>query len=213
MREDQETGSLTAPNKNHTARAGNKRDTKGALARAATQLMEKRGYGDTSIEDIVRAADLTKPTFYYYYNSKLVLLTELLEESMGKIEAALEQSDDPSLPPPDRLSSLAQAYVYQVLDRPDLWTIYERDRGHLDAGRLKKIKDRERKVVARFEEVIKEGTRDGVFRPVNPLFAAMGILGMMTSLHSWYEDRGDVNRKVLAEEYRRMVVSALLPQE
>jgi len=213
MREDQETGSLTSPNKNDTARAGKKRDTKGVLARVATQLMEKRGYGDTSIEDIVRAADVTKPTFYYYYISKLGLLTELLEESMGKIEAAVEQSDDPSLPPPDRLSSLAQAFVYQVLDRPDLWTIYERDRDHLDAGRLKKITNRERKVVARFEEVIKEGIRDGVFRPVNPLFAAMGILGLMASLHSWYEDRGDVNRKVLAEEYRRMVVSALLPQE
>lgn len=186
-----------------------RRNTKSDLAHSAAELMKDHGYRGTSIDSIVKAAAVTKPTFYYHYSSKLELLAELVEDSMGRIEKALAGADDPSSPPDERLRRLMAAYILEVLDRPDLWTIYLGERDQLDQERARAIRRRERAVVALIEKVIADGAKSGSFKDLNPLIAAMGLIGMVTWLHRWYQDRGNANKTMIVNQYATMAVDAV----
>jgi|GEM_PF-255806 AcrR family transcriptional regulator len=48
----------------------NKNKTKEKILKVAMQLIYEKGYGNTSVQDILDKCKLTKPAFYYYFPSK-----------------------------------------------------------------------------------------------------------------------------------------------
>lgn len=56
--------------------AGKTRET---IVGAAWKLFYEKGFGETTIIDIIREADISKGTFYYYFRSKDDLLSTLAE--------------------------------------------------------------------------------------------------------------------------------------
>jgi AcrR family transcriptional regulator len=63
---------------------------------AAKQLFMQRGYSAVSITDIIKAADITKPTLYYYFSDKAELFAQMgiyvLEEMHRDMEAQLDHT-------------------------------------------------------------------------------------------------------------------------
>ena len=58
--------------------------TRKEILEAAKKLFLSKGYDETSIDDIVLAADLAKGTFYYHFESKEELLVALQEAILSK---------------------------------------------------------------------------------------------------------------------------------
>lgn len=58
-------------------------------------LFERKGFGSTSIQDIVDALNVTKGTFYYYFSSKEQLLmdihSEYIEDLLKRQAAIIEK--------------------------------------------------------------------------------------------------------------------------
>ena len=57
------------------------------IARAAARLFAAEGYDATSVRNIVEAAEVTKPTLYYYFESKEALAQPLLTDAIDKLAA------------------------------------------------------------------------------------------------------------------------------
>lgn len=72
---------------------------------AATDLFARRGYAATTVEDIVRAAGVTKPMLYRHYESKQELCVALLERHRDELVAAPLAAFDPDAG--DRRAQLA----------------------------------------------------------------------------------------------------------
>jgi TetR/AcrR family transcriptional regulator, transcriptional repressor for nem operon len=71
-----------------------------ALVGAATELMRRSGYSDTSVEEICTAAGLTKGAFFHHFPSKEALAEACLrnwQEQMATLHrsAAYQSIDDP----------------------------------------------------------------------------------------------------------------------
>jgi AcrR family transcriptional regulator len=62
------------------------------LFRAALQLFATRGFNATTVEDITRAADVAKGTFFNYYPTKELLLSDLVEVRLDILRAAREEA-------------------------------------------------------------------------------------------------------------------------
>ena len=54
------------------------RDTRSEIMKSALSLFALKGFDAVSTAEIVQAAEITKPTMYYYFGSKEGLLTEIL---------------------------------------------------------------------------------------------------------------------------------------
>ena len=64
---------------------------------AASLLFERQGFSDTSIADIMKAANLGVGTFYNYFESKEELLLTLLKNLAESVERAVEEGKSASL--------------------------------------------------------------------------------------------------------------------
>ncbi len=71
-------------------------DTRRALLRAARQAFAEKGYADTTLEDIVGPARLTKGALYHHFASKAAVLEALyveMEEALAKqVREAVESA-------------------------------------------------------------------------------------------------------------------------
>src|SRR5882724_11678515 len=62
------------------------------LFRAALDLFAKKGFAETTVEDITEAADVGKGTFFNYFPSKDHILLAFGEMQLAKLEAAIENA-------------------------------------------------------------------------------------------------------------------------
>lgn len=67
-------------------------DTKQRILDAATALVHVRGFGATSVGDILKAAGVTKGTLYHYFESKDDLGLEILRRDREAFMAFLDQA-------------------------------------------------------------------------------------------------------------------------
>lgn len=65
--------------------------TRAGILEAALRRFSSSGYSATSIQDIADEAELTKPTLYYYFNSKADLFSVLVEQALVESTAILQK--------------------------------------------------------------------------------------------------------------------------
>lgn len=69
-----------------------KEETRRQIFQAAMKLFEKKGIFATTVEEITRAADVGKGTFFNYFPSKEAIFSALAERQMGILDRAVERS-------------------------------------------------------------------------------------------------------------------------
>ena len=74
-----------------TSQEQRRAQTRKKIIRAAKKLFDKQGFESTSVDQIVKAADVAKGTFYQYYSTKVDVLADLTrDEGAEKTRAVLE---------------------------------------------------------------------------------------------------------------------------
>lgn len=92
--------------------------TRERIRNAAIKLFLRKGYEGVSVDEIVRASGVSKPTIYSHFAGKEELFVSLLEEACERLLAPLVEPGD-ARPPREILHEQAQAYAAAVL-RPDV---------------------------------------------------------------------------------------------
>lgn len=103
---------------------GGERATKGARTRQrivshATLLMYANGYARTSIDDVIRAAGITKGSFYFHFRSKEDLGYAVIDNAsayiLGRLKEALER---PGLSSWERLEAMLRE-IQEIVEAAD----------------------------------------------------------------------------------------------
>ena len=87
-------------------------DTRQRLIDTALELMWKNSYGSVSVDDICKAADAKKGSFYHYFPSKVELAVAAMEESHRAGTSRLDSIFSPENAPVRRFELLAD-YIYE----------------------------------------------------------------------------------------------------
>lgn len=91
-----------------------KSDTKDRLVETAIEMVWKDSYGSVSVDDICKAADVRKGSFYHYFKSKAELAVAAMEQHYLESKPELDSIFSPSRTPIERFEKLAdKAYEYQ----------------------------------------------------------------------------------------------------
>jgi TetR/AcrR family transcriptional repressor of nem operon len=73
--------------------------TRERIVKAAAQLLALKGYHDTKLDEVLKAADVTTGAFFHHFRGKEDLGFAVLDRHMQKRRQQLEQIEE-SLPPP-----------------------------------------------------------------------------------------------------------------
>src|SRR5271155_3024923 len=101
-------------------RARRSADIRARLFRAALELFAKRGYLETTVEDITEAADVGKGTFFNYFPTKEHVLATYGEQRVAAIEVALKKARSANHSVLAVLKELATDLAGQSSQSPDL---------------------------------------------------------------------------------------------
>jgi AcrR family transcriptional regulator len=89
------------------------------IEQAATELFAQRGYAATTVEDIVRAAGVTKPMLYRHFESKQELCIALLERHRDELVAApLARFDPDEGDAHAQLQAMTEAWMEHATSHP-----------------------------------------------------------------------------------------------
>jgi AcrR family transcriptional regulator len=88
------------------------------LFRAALDLFARKGFGETTVEDITNAADLGKGTFFNYFPSKEHILLGFAEMQLAKLKAAFEEMRSANVPVPVFMRSLGARMTQEPIRNP-----------------------------------------------------------------------------------------------
>ncbi|MGE3269762.1 MAG: TetR/AcrR family transcriptional regulator [Chloroflexota bacterium] len=88
--------------------AARREATRDQLISAAAALFAARGYEATTVDDIVREADLAKGTFYYHFKSKEELVVIMARLALGEAVSLMQARIAEGWPPITALRSFFQ---------------------------------------------------------------------------------------------------------
>jgi AcrR family transcriptional regulator len=112
------TRSSAAPG--HGRRARRSAETRERLFRAALDLFTRKGFTETTVEDITEAADVGKGTFFNYFPSKDHILLAFGELQLAKLESAVREARAGREPMPQFLRSLGVRMTEEPIRNPGM---------------------------------------------------------------------------------------------
>jgi outer membrane protein len=95
-------------------------DPRQRLLDAGLKLFANRGYAGTSVQDITEEARVTKPTLYYYFESKEGLFQALVDQAMDERLRLMQQAAPPGKPTVDQLTDIIATLTDFARRQPDL---------------------------------------------------------------------------------------------
>jgi AcrR family transcriptional regulator len=168
------------------------------LRNAAKAFMEN-GYYKTSLDDIARMLNVTKPTLYYYIKNKEDILVKCEEIACFRINELLDQIIEQSGNGFQKLYQFVQGYINIVTD--DIIRCHVRHRGQMEEESLKlKSIQNHKDIEARVREIIRIGISEGSIRDCNSTILAILLFDSLNGISSWYKSDGHVKADELTEE-------------
>lgn len=183
------------------------------LLRNAIQVFSRGGFRETSLQEIADELGITRPLFYYYFESKEDLLWRIighLGDTLLEQARPIAAGDEP---PMRRLTSLFEHHVSTLLENVDAFRIYFAERNQLSGQRDLQLKGDERLYYELITEVISEGQRWGQVRPGDPYLATRLALGTANSLLRWYSPAGAISSPEAISAAVRYMLAGLAADE
>ena len=180
------------------------------LVEVAVGEFNTRGYDATSMEDLSRAAGITKSSFYHHVSGKEALLRAALERALGGLFAVLSEPAATTGTPLDRLRHVIGRQVDVLLSELPYVTLLLRVRGNTETERW--ALDRRRAFDAEIAALVRGAVREGQVRSdVDPALAARLLSGMVNSIVEWYRP-GRSRAGRLRDEVTRVAFEGILPR-
>lgn len=184
------------------------------ITEVSVQLFEKKGFSDTSVQDICDALGVTKGTFYYYFSSKEELLQDI---HLGYIDDILERQEkilvDSSKDSRAKLYDIVYMLIHTIEQRGASARVFFREMRHLSEERLASVIPKRTKFRLNIEELLKQGVSNGEFcKDLNVQIATFGILGIANWSYQWFHPNGRVSDAEVAQIFVNMVLQGIEPR-
>jgi AcrR family transcriptional regulator len=147
---------------------------------ASVHLFLEKGFTETSMREIAKAAGVGKSTLYDYYKSKDEIMVSYFESEIKKITVRAEEIIEQDLTIAEKLRKIMQMHLGYLVDSRQTFLKLSLEAQRLPADSQEQIQLHRHAYQDMLRALIEEGTRRGEFRPVNPLFAARSIFSLLS---------------------------------
>lgn len=156
----------------------------GSLLEVAVGEFNTRGYDATSMEDLSRAAGITKSSFYHHFAGKEALLRAALERALDGLFAILDEEQARVGSPLHRLRHIVRGQIAVLVDELPYVTLLLRVRGNTETERW--ALQRRREFDAQIADLVRAAVDAGEIRSgVEPALAARLLSGLVNSVVEW----------------------------
>ncbi len=182
-----------------------------AVIRAAARDFNRKGYHNTSLDDIARRLEVTKPTVYYYVTSKEQLLFECFRAGVEQIRAAFREVRQLEVPARERLNAVLRHYGEAVASEFG-WCMVRAEEQDLSPAMSRHIKTLKSEIDQGIRRLIREGAQDGSIEPCDPKMTAFALAGALNWIAHWYREDQSLTGAQIAAAFVTVFEGGLRPR-
>jgi AcrR family transcriptional regulator len=174
------------------------------VVRQAAHRFARRGYDQTTMQELAGSMGLATGALYHYFASKEELLRAICDQLMepllaraGELMAAGGDDDR-------RLRELVALWVAHVVEHRDHMLVFQQERHLIESGERWRSVRAARKA---FERIVAEALDSAGSRLPEPL-GLLALLGMVNHTAQWYRPRGPLSPEQIAEGYVALLLGS-----
>jgi len=181
------------------------------ILKAAQELFLRKGYANTSLDDIAREVGIKREGLYYYFPNRPQILIEIIKPLGLQLRDRVKEIQESDARPDEKMRRTVENHLMRFEHRFAESQITLRDDYFSEnedvLAEMRPIwDDYERLWVA----IIEEGQDKGVFdATLDARIAHLGILGLCNWAARWYKPGKSMPVPELIEMYNKMVLRSL----
>ncbi len=188
-----------------------KKLSKDAILAEAKQLFSVKGYRGTTLRDLTISFGVSRPSIYYYYKSKMEILSELHSKGFNEAISNFDEILSTTLPTREKFRKILEVHTRNLANDTELSRIFYLDEMEMPTKLRKEIRKRRRVYTDRIIDVYNKGVAEGIFQNIEPKIAVYLLLGACNWLTMWYSPKKSIGPEnivhslmlILCEGYER----------
>lgn len=191
------------------------RDSRREIVSAAVLLFMRKGYKNSSVDEIAEAAGLTKGGLYYYIDKKEDLLTAIHDEFMDALFAKLNDVIKADAEPRENLFGWIRAQTEIVRDYKPHIKVFITEIDHYPRDTFERMVEKRDLAQAMFNSILVAGIEAKQIREdIDPKIISFLVFGMINWMFVWYRPEGVLTIGEITENINKLVLAGImLPQE
>ena len=145
-------------------------------------VLVKKGFHETSMQEIAQAAGLGKSTLYDYFKTKDEILIYFFEDQLNDTTEEAQKIALQNLSADKRLRQVLEKYIESLQANKNLFLKLMQEAQRLKPESQKLVQEKRHAYQDLVRALIDEGVREGIFRKVNSLLAARLLISGMSSV-------------------------------
>jgi AcrR family transcriptional regulator len=179
-----------------------------ALLDVAVRVFLERGYDGSSLDQVARAAGITKASIYYHARGKEELLLRGAGRAFDALYAVLQEPEASSGAALDRLKHVVRRTIEITMTMTPEVALLLRVRGNTRAE--KRILERRREFDHLIAELVDAAQKEKSIRDdLDPRLATRLLFGMLNSISEWYRKEGAMGAPELADAVFKLAFAGL----
>ena len=180
------------------------------IYRVAAEIMCRKGYEATSMNDIADAVGLTKAGMYHYIQGKEHLLFEIMTFAMDMVDENVIAPTRAIEDPEERLRALVQRHAGRILEVGGEVTILLEEMWALTPAHRRVIRGRKREYFEMVRQTLQQLAAAGKLRQVDPSVATFSLFGMINWISRWYRRDGKIPKEVVLKDFTELAACSVL---
>jgi AcrR family transcriptional regulator len=181
--------------------------------RTAAQIILRKGYDATSINDIANALGMTKAGLYHYISGKKELLFDIMNFGLDELDEEVVTPASSIADATARLRFIIASHAKLVTRGQGAITILVDEITALTPAQNRMITRRKREYFNRLRKVLDELKSEGKLNDLDTTAATFSLLGMISWLSRWFRRDGALSEEQVAEQIVKIAFGGLLRPE
>jgi len=168
------------------------------IGKVAARLFSRKGFLETTMDEIAAAAKISKGGMYYYFKSKTEVLYFVLSNYMDLVIGDLEQDLNHIKESEAKLKFIISRHIELYSNKLFEAKVLLHDAHCLPAKYFKVITEKERK----YFQIVSGVLPDFFSNPIpkgEQIAITFTLFGMCNWIYSWYEPKGSVTPQKLSD--------------
>ena len=182
-----------------TGKQKSKKLSKESILSEAKRLFSSKGYRGTTLRDLTSSFGVSRPSLYYYYTSKMDILSELHAEGFNKAGEHFDKILQAELPTKEKFKQILEVHTHNLVSDINLHKIYYMDEMEMPEKLRREIRGRRRSYTDKIIEIYKKGVEEGIFKDIEPKVAVYLLLGACNWLVMWYSPKKQIKSDTIVE--------------
>ena len=183
------------------------------IYRTAAQIILRKGYDATSVNDIANALGMTKAGLYHYINGKKELLFDIMNFGLDELDEEVVTPAASIADTTERLTFVISNHARLVTRGQGAITILVDEITALAPAQSRKITHRKRMYFDCLRETLNQLKAEGKLQDIDTTAATFSLLGMINWLSRWFRQDGALTEEQAAEQLVKIALHGLMRPE